>query len=152
MAENETSKANMSPARKYWLYFLPVLAVLIAYVGWVMLARWHENKQAEERAAEQARQKERADAKSAVESLGGNKFDIIAFYVSPGAIRRGESAQLCYGVSNTKTVSLDPPVEEVWPSASRCFDVSPKKTTTFTLTAEDAHGEKKTQSLELQVR
>jgi len=152
MAQNETSKSSVPSAKKYWLYFLPVLGVLIAYVGWVMLARWHENKQAEERAAEEARQKERAEAESTVETLGGNKFDIIAFYVSPGMIRQGESAQLCYGVSNAKTVSLDPPVEEVWPSASRCFDVSPKKTTTFTLTAEGARGEKKTQSLELEVR
>jgi len=137
--------------KKIWLYFLPVFALLLVYVGWMMLARWQENKQAEERAAEQAREKERLDAQRTVETLGGDKFDILAFYVNPGLIRRGDSAQLCYGVSNAKSVSLDPTVAEVWPSASRCLDISPKKTTKYTLTAIDAQGNEKSLSLELTV-
>jgi len=48
-------------------------------------------------------------------------------------------------------VKLDPPVASMWPSANRCFSVSPTKDTTYTLTAEDAAGNSKTASLTLKV-
>jgi len=117
-----------------------------------MLSRWQENKQLTDQAAEQARSREKQEAKQTVDSLGGDRFDILSFYATPGAIRKGESAQLCYGVSNAKSVSLDPPAAEMWPSATRCFDISPTKTTNYTLTATDAQGNKKEVSLELKVR
>lgn len=150
IGDSQNPKSN--PARKFWLYSSPVLAVAILYSGWIMLSRWQENKQLTDQAAEQARAREKQEAQQTVDSLGGDRFDILSFYASPGAIRRGESAQLCYGVSNAKTVELDPPVAEMWPSASRCFDVTPTKTTKYTLAATDAQGNKKTQTLELQVR
>ena len=142
---------NPNPARKLWLYSSPILLIVVVYVSWIMLSRWQENKQLEERAAEQARAHEKLEAQQTVESLGGDRFDILSFYVSPGAIHRGDSAQLCYGVSNAKSVALDPPVAEMWPSASRCFDITPTKTTSYTLTATDAQGNKKTVALELKV-
>ncbi len=148
----DRQQPNSHPARKLWLYSSPILLILFVYVGWIMLTRWQENKQLADRAAEQARAKEKTEAEQTVESLGGNRFDILSFYVSPGAIHRGDSAQLCYGVSNTKTVTLDPPVAEMWPSASRCFDITPTKTTNYTLTATDAQGNKKTVSVELKVQ
>ena len=150
IGDDQQPKSN--PARKFWLYSSPILLIVLVYSGWIMLTRWQENKQLEDRAAQQARAKEKLEAQQTVESLGGDRFDILSFYVSPGAIRRGESAQLCYGVSNAKTVALDPPVAEMWPSASRCFDISPTKPTTYTLTATDAQGNKKTVALELRVQ
>jgi len=150
IGDHEQPKSN--PARKLWLYSSPVLAIAIVYSGWIMLSRWQENKQLTDQAAAQARAKEKQEAQQTVESLGGDRFDILSFYASPGAIRRGESAQLCYGVSNAKTVSLDPPVAEMWPSASRCLDISPTKTTNYTLTAIDAQGNKKTVAVELKVQ
>ena len=140
------------PARKLWLYSSPILLILLVYSGWIMLTRWQENKQLEDRAAEQARAKEKLEAQQTVESLGGDRFDILSFYVSPGAIHRGDSAQLCYGVSNAKTVTLDPPVAEMWPSASRCIDIKPTKTTNYTLTATDAQANKKSVSVQLKVQ
>ena len=68
-------------------WVLPVLALL--YVGWVFLSRWQQNRETERRAAEQ----KRAQDQRAVEALGGNQFDILAFYASPGLIRRGETAE-----------------------------------------------------------
>jgi hypothetical protein len=149
IGDDPQPKSN--PARRFWLYSSPVLAIALAYSGWIMLTRWQENKQLTDQAAEQARAREKQEAKQTVDSLGGDRFDILSFYASPGAIHRGESAQLCYGVSNAKAVTLDPPVAEMWPSASRCFDISPTKTTNYTLTATDAQGNKKTVSLELAV-
>jgi hypothetical protein len=85
--------------------------------------------------------------------LGGNRFDILNFYASPPAIQRGDSVQLCYGVSNAKEVRLEPnPEAGVWPSFSRCITVSPKKSTTYTLTAVDAAGNSKAATLEVKVQ
>jgi hypothetical protein len=72
-------------------------------------------------------------------------------YVAPAVIKRGDSAQLCYDVANAKTVTLDPPAGEVWPSHSRCLPLSPKKTTNYTLTIKDASGQAVSQSVELKV-
>jgi hypothetical protein len=154
MIDNSEPGASAKPTttRRIWRYFLPIFGLLVIYVGLVMLDRWQQNKHLEEQAAQKARAQERSQAESTVETLGGNKFDILGFYATPGEIRRGESVQICYGVSNAKSVSLDPPVAEVWPSASRCMNISPSKTTTYTLTAEDAQGNKKSLSLEIKVR
>jgi hypothetical protein len=122
--------------------------VALLYVGWLFLSRRQENHELEQRAAEQKRA---ADQRS-VEFLGGDRFDILSFYASPGIIRRGDSAKLCYGVSNAKSVRLDPPAGEVWPSYSRCLSVSPQKSTSYTLAAEDSTGNTKTSTLRLEVR
>ncbi len=90
--------------------------------------------------------------KRAYESLGGSKFEILNFYVAPNLIQPGEQTQLCYGVSNAKEVRLDPPVASVWPSSARCVYASPKKETTYTLTAVDAQGNTKTATVTVQVR
>jgi hypothetical protein len=60
--------------------------------------------------------------------------------------------ELCYGVANAQTVKIEPDTgREVWPSVNRCIDLKPKKTTTYTLTAQDAHGNTKTAALTLEV-
>src|SRR3989449_10682793 len=88
----------------------------------------------------------------ALEQMGGKELAIQNFYASPGTIRRGETVQLCYGVANAKTVKLEPQSNSVWPSYSRCVDVTPTKSTTYTLTIADTAGNTKTQSLEVKVR
>jgi hypothetical protein len=40
----------------------------------------------------------------------------------------------------------------VWPSYSRCVDVTPAKSTIYTLTIADAAGNTKSQTLEVKVR
>ena len=83
--------------------------------------------------------------------MGGKTLDIQAFYANPGAVHRGETVSLCYGVANAKTVKLEPQENPDWPSYSRCVDVKPTKTTTYTLTIDDGAGNTKTQSLEVKV-
>jgi hypothetical protein len=135
--------------RKIWFLCMTAAIVVVAsYTGWVMWSRGQENRALEQQQIE----KQREENARAVEMLGGNRFEIQSFYASPGIIARGETAQLCYGVSNAKSVSIVPEVGRTWPSASRCTDVSPKKDTTYTLTAEDATGNKQTASLTLRVQ
>jgi hypothetical protein len=60
---------------------------------------------------------------------------ITNFYASPENPFRGEKAMLCYGVENADAVTLDPPVDRVWPALTHCIEVVPAKGTTYTLTA-----------------
>jgi hypothetical protein len=69
------------------------------------------------------------------------KVKILQFYATDKTIPRGLTGKLCYSVENAKKVQLDPPSEDVWPALTRCFEISPKQTTKYTLTAigEDGH-------------
>ena len=66
-------------------------------------------------------------------------------------IAPGEKALLCYSVINATAVRLDPPVEKVWPAMSRCFDVTPARSTRYTLTAEGAEHRTVSESIEIAV-
>ena len=122
--------------RYYMIGSAIVLALAICYVGWTFFLRWQYNRVVAEKAAAA----KRAQAQQTFQDMGGNRFEILAFYANPTVISRGESASLCYSVSNAKSVTLDPPSGvNVWPSYERCVSVSPSKTTTYTLTATAAH-------------
>ncbi len=82
----------------------------------------------------------------------GSRVKILQFYTGNPIIAPGAKALLCYGVVNAKSVRLDPPVDNVWPSVSRCFEVIPTKTTRYTLTAEAADHSTAVESLEVKVR
>jgi hypothetical protein len=56
---------------------------------------------------------------------------------------------LCYGVENAARVRLEPAELEISPSFSRCVDVFPKETTTYTLVAEGKDGKEVRQSAEI---
>jgi hypothetical protein len=135
-----------------FLYSWAALAIVALVVSWMLFSRWQENRGIENRAKEERAQKQREQDRIALEQFGGKELAIQNFYASPGTIRRGETVQLCYGVANAKTVKLEPQSNPVWPSYSRCVDVTPNKSTTYTLTIADAAGNTKTQSLEVKVR
>ena len=150
LAEPEPQK--QSPFKNPFLYSWTVLAGVALVVCLILVSRWKENRDIERRAREEQTQQRREQDRLALEHFGGKEMAIQSFYAIPGVVRRGESVQLCYGVANAKTVKLEPQSNPVWPSYSRCVDVTPAKTTTYTLTIADAAGNTKTQSLEVQVR
>lgn len=125
------------------------LALAVLYVALVFTSRSRENQQLESAAAEAARVKAQRDI-SAI--YGDGKLKILNFYVTPGIISRGQTALVCYGVVNAKSVKLDPAVERMYPAISRCFNVAPLHETRYTLMAEDAQGHTATESFMLQVR
>ena len=133
------------------LYSSIGVAVVLLYVVGVLLLRWYENRLIEEQTKEKTAEKQRENDRASVELLGGNEFAIQMFYATAAVIRRGESVDLCYGVSNAKTVKLEPQANPVWPSHSRCVQVAPAKTTTYTLTIEDASGNTKSQTVQVKV-
>jgi hypothetical protein len=138
--------------RNLWLGFGAVVLIVLGFVGYTFWSRRTENADLayKQQAAKSAQQRE-SDA-AAVEELGGSDFKILAFYASPGLIHRGDTVDMCYGVSNAKTVKLDPPAGNVWPSTNRCMQVTPKKTTTYTLTIDDGKGNTANQQLTITVK
>jgi hypothetical protein len=122
------------------IMWIPVLVIAL-YIGWIMWQRHTSLTQ--------------VPYKPPVEdplARYGGRVGIVQFYAGNGAILPGGKTELCYGVVNAKEVRLDPPVEKVWPSMSRCFDVAPAKTTHYTLTAEAADHKLVTASLDITVQ
>ena len=137
--------------RNPFLYSWAVLAVAALVVSGILFSRWLGNRTFERRAREERTQKQQEQDRVTLEQMGGKELAIQNFYATPGTIRRGETVQLCYGVANAKTVTLEPQSNPVWPSYGRCVDVNPTKSTTYTLTIADVAGTTKTQSLEVKV-
>ena len=127
--------------------FAIILALLC--LGWVFYSRWHENRLAQQRAAE----KEQAEASRIYDLYGAGRVKILQLYANPAVLSRGGTGQLCYGVSNAKNITIDPkPSGEVWPSIARCVDIAPTKDTTYVLTVQDAAGHTETANVTIQVR
>ncbi len=133
------------------LYSSMLVCIVLLFVVWTLFSRWQDNQAMERRAREEKSRQQLESDRVTLERLGGKDLAIQNFYASPGAIHRGESVQLCYGVANAKTVTLEPQPNAVWPSYARCVSVSPARTTTYTLTISDASGNTKTQSLQVTV-
>jgi hypothetical protein len=149
---SEPVSEQKSFLRNPLLYSSGVLVVALLAVVFVMFSRWQDSRNLERQAAQERAQKQHEQDRMAVEQLGGKEFAILSFYASPTVIQRGESAQLCYGVSNAKTVKLEPQTQPVWPSVAHCVDVSPSKSMTYTLTIEDGGGHSQSQDVEVKVR
>jgi len=132
------------------LPFTTVGVVLAAiYVGYIFYSRWSENREAQEK----AHQQEFSQVKKTVDAYGGGKVTVLNFSINPAAVHRGEKVSICYGVSNAKTVTIDPkPDGDVWPSLSRCVDATPARDTTYTITATDENGQTEKQSLAIKVQ
>lgn len=155
LTEWKSAGSNPGPRsffRNPLFYTSTMLVIGALYVCGVFFFRWESNREVDQRAAEKIAQQKTADAQRAYESLGGSQFAILNFYVAPNVIHPGESTQLCYGVSNAKELRLDPPAGNVWPSVGRCIPVSPRKETTYALTAVDAQGNTKTATVTVQVK
>ena len=76
---------------------------------------------------------------------------ILQFYGSAGETVAGAPVTICYGVENARAVRLEPAVEKLTPSFNRCFQVTPDRRTTYTLTAEGADGRTVSESFTVSV-
>jgi len=136
--------------RKFVYVIVATVAVICIYLGWTFYSRNKEQREYFQGLAEKKAKENRA----VKDAYGGDSLTILGFYVTPGAvIQKGETVQICYGVNAmAKSVSIEPPIGDVWPALSRCIDITPKKDTTYNLIAEDESGNKKTASLTIQVK
>ena len=137
-----------SVLRKLLPYTTAAVIVAVLYVGWIFFSRWQLERETQRRAEE----KKQEDARRVVEAFGGGNVKILAFNATPGFLHPGETATLCYGVSNAKSVKIEPEVKDIWPSMNRCVEISPKKDTVYTITAADEKGHTQTASMTVTVR
>ena len=127
--------------------FLVVLAAL--YAGWTFYSRRQSAGEAERLAREKQIE---ADQKT-VARFGGDQLKILGFNAAAAnEIPAGSRVVMCYGVSNAVRVKIEPEVEPIRPALTHCLEVFPKKTTTYTLTAEDSEGNTKSAALTIKVR
>jgi hypothetical protein len=114
-----------------------ILAVaVVLYLGWTFYSRWSDNRAFKQRMEELNASQEGTISKS----YGGGELKILVFYATPPAVRPGGSAELCYSVASAESVRIEPHVDNVWPSYSRCVPVTLTKETTYKLIAQDADG------------
>jgi type II secretory pathway pseudopilin PulG len=135
--------------RKLLPFTTAVVIIVALYVGYLVFTRWKERRDV---AASENRQQVE-NARQDIAQYGNGNVTVLNFNVTPAVVRRGGKASICYGVSNAKTVVIDPkPDENVWPSVARCVEASPKKTTTYTITAKDDSGHSDTKNVTVTVR
>lgn len=140
--------ANLTQAQTFirWLW-IPVLLVC-CYTGWVFYSRQSGNRAAEE----EVQQKRAESDRQLLEKLGGSDLKILMFYANPPVVRRGQPGLLCYGVSNSKSVRMEPSVDGVGPAISRCVEIRPAASTEYKIIATDDKGREVSQSLQVQVQ
>jgi hypothetical protein len=155
-SEEASPSTSLRGRRSLWAKWLRyswlVVAAVFLYVAGTVLLRWRENREIDRAVQEKAAAKRAEEDRRTVEAMGGNRLGILAFYAVPAQVRPGERVQLCYGVSEAATVTIEPGVEPVRPSYSRCVDIFPRKDTTYTLTAADREGHTETASAAVRVR
>jgi hypothetical protein len=149
---SEPSAEGKTVYKNPYLYSSIILLGVLFYVSYVLYSRFESSRNYEQQIQKDRGELRREDDRRAVEQLGGSELAIRGLYVDPAIIHAGDSAQLCYDVANAKTVTLDPPVAEVWPSHTRCIGISPRKTTTYKLAIADASGKTISQNVELRVQ
>ena len=128
-----------------WAWIPVVLAFL--YAGWVLYSRQADNR----RIAREAEVKRAEQDQKILDKLGGGELKVLMFYANPPVIQRGDRALLCYGVSNAKSVRIEPAVDGVGPSLSRCVEVKPAGDTKYTLIATDESGREEKSELEVKI-
>jgi hypothetical protein len=149
--ENRGSTERKNVLKNPFIYTSLGLLVVAIYVVWMLLSRHIANRAYEERIRSQQTEKQRESDQAAIEQLGGSELAIQMLYATP-EIRRGDTAQVCFGVANAKSVTLEPQTNPVWPSHNLCVDVKPNKTTTYTLTATGVDGKAVTQKVTVAVK
>jgi hypothetical protein len=146
---NEPERKQGSAVRAILPYTTIAMIIAALYVAWTFYSRYEANRTAAQ-AIQNKKSEENKQFVSQVYGSGEVKF--TAMSADSGVLAQGQTTQLCYGVVNAKTVKVDPPVEQLKPSYHHCFEVAPKKTTTYTVTADDGAGHTKSESLTIQVK
>jgi hypothetical protein len=113
-----------------------------------MYSRYRDSHDAEQK----IKDRDAAASQRLVDLYGGNQLTILTFAAEPAVVAPGEAVELCYGVSNATMVKIEPDAPSLKPALTHCVEVFPKKTTRYTLSAEDGKGNRKTQGLTIQVR
>ena len=119
--------------RKVLHYTSVIAAAALLYLGWTLADRFIAEPRFKSTAA-------RMSPPPPPLPDHGGAVKILQFYASSGVLTKGGKAILCYGVANAKALRIEPAVERLSLSPNRCFEIAPRTTTRYTLTAEGQDG------------
>ena len=145
---SQQPKSPIEIIRKMLPFTTVAACLALVYMGWVFYSRLSTNRELQREAEEKSLEQDRKN----YEMYGSGQLKIMLFYASPPVVARGGSTQLCYSVSNATSVKIEPGVEAIKPSLSRCEPVKPVRSTTYTLSASDDKGHNASQKLDVVVR
>ena len=123
------------------------LGIGIANLGWVWFERHNGDLQVA-RTLEARRHR----GSGAGHDDSGTAVRITQFYAMSGEMTDAGRNTICYGVANAKAVRIEPPIENVWPSLTRCFWAEPRQDTTYKLIAEGFDGSHASESFRVHVK
>jgi hypothetical protein len=153
MALTEAPLPPERPKRSPLAAVLPytTVAVIVAalYVAWTFYSRHEANVKAQQQAAAQEAEHRKREAQ---QIFGSGGLSFRTWSADKAVLRPGETAHICYGIVDAKTVKIDPPVAQLKPSYLHCFEVAPRRTTTYTITAEDGAGHTASEQLTIRVQ
>jgi hypothetical protein len=145
----EPERKRRSFLRALLPYTTAAMIVAALYVAWTFYSRYEANR----RTSQALENRKAEENKRFIDRVyGSGQINFTSMTADSGVLAPGETTQLCYGVVNAKTVKIDPPIEQLKPSYHHCFEIAPRKTTTYTITAEDGAGHTKSESLTIQVK
>jgi len=149
-SRGEPGRKKRSPLEAILPYTSVAVVIAGLYVAYTFYSRHESSRKAQE--AIQAKQEEAR--KQQVEQIyGSGEIKFTTFGVDEAVVQRGHSTQLCYGVLNATAVKIDPPLSEPGKvTAYHCVEIAPRATTKYTITATNAKGETKSESVTVQVR
>jgi len=84
LMNNAPNLEPRSVLRNPLLYTTAALLIVLCYTGWIFWSRREANREIEQRQMDQRR----AQDERTVELMGGDRFEILNFYASPGVITR----------------------------------------------------------------
>ncbi|MEJ2245415.1 MAG: hypothetical protein P8Y80_04895 [Acidobacteriota bacterium] len=135
----------MQKASRY-MWIVAVVVLIMIYLGWIYYSRWSDTSDFMQHIEENQQPQNQS-----ISDVYSSSLSILNFYAIPQTIRSGETAQLCYGVSNAESIQIEPSVKNVWPSYSRWVDIVPVSNTVYKLTAVDADGNEVTKDTAIKV-
>ena len=149
--DREGTVRHRKSALETILPYTTVAVILAAlYVAYTFYSRHESSRKAQEAIAAQ---QEDARKHQVEQIYGAGEVRFTTFGADEAVVTRGHSTQLCYGVLNATSVKMDPPLSEPGKvTAHHCVEISPRETTTYTITASNGKGDTKTESVTVQVK
>jgi len=85
------------------------------------------------------------------QTAAASPVKILQFYPSSSTVAKGDQVLICYGVEGAASVRLEPPIEQISPSFTRCFPYSPQSSTDIKIIATGSNGTEESKSLHVEV-
>jgi hypothetical protein len=121
-----------------------LIGIATAHLGWTWLERHNRD-------VRMAKTLEGRHGSGATADTG-TSVRISEFYAMAGEMTDADRNTICYGVRNAKSVRMEPAVNHLWPSMTRCFWVEPRQDTTYKLIAEGFDGSQASASFQVRVK